>query len=57
MEIFNDFTLGVIIGYVIGMICSFIVETLCIATGKSDINTWVEEDTPLEPPNKPIDED
>ena len=53
----SDFWLGLVIGYVIGQIVAIIVELLCIATGKSDINTWVEEDTSLEPPNKLIDED
>ena len=40
----SDFWLGIIIGYVVGQIVAFIVEILCIATGKSDIDKWTEED-------------
>jgi hypothetical protein len=53
----SDLWLGFFIGYVIATILGVIVELICIKTGRSDINTWVEEDTPLEPPNEPIGED
>ena len=39
----DDFWLGLIVGYVIGGIVSFIVEILCIASGRSDIDTWMED--------------
>jgi len=57
MEIFNDFTLGFIFGFVLGGIIGFIIEILCIASGKSSIDTWTYEDTDEKTPNKPIDED
>ena len=41
----NDiFWLGFVIGYVISMLIGFIIEVLCIITGRSDIDTWMEED-------------
>jgi len=40
----SDFWLGIIIGYIIGCIVAFIVEILCIASGRSDIDTWMYEE-------------
>ena len=53
----SDFWLGLIIGYVIGGIVSFIIECLCIVSGRSDIDTWMYEEKDIEPPNEPIHED
>ena len=39
----SDFWLGIFLGYVIGQIVAFIVEMLCIASGNSEINKWMEE--------------
>lgn len=38
------FWLGLFIGYILGMVTCFIVELLCIAAGKEDIDKWMEED-------------
>jgi len=51
------FWLGLIIGFIIGGIVDFIIEILCIAAGRSETDYWMEEDTPLEPPNSHVDED
>ena len=41
----NDvFWLGLAIGYVIATIVGFIIECMCIVAGRSDIDTWMEED-------------
>lgn len=32
-----------ILGYLVGQIVAFIVEVLCIASGHSDIDKWMEE--------------
>lgn len=36
--------IGFLVGGMVGFIISFIVEILCIVAGKSDIETWMEED-------------
>jgi len=41
----DNFWLGFVIGYVISMIIGVIVEVLCIISGRSDIDTWMEDDT------------
>lgn len=38
------FWTGLIVGYAIGNIVAFIIEVLCIAAGKEDIDKWMEED-------------
>ena len=38
------FWIGFAVGFVICGIFSFILECICIASGRSDINTWMEED-------------
>lgn len=40
----SDFWLGFFIGYTIAMIVGFIVEYICIKTGVSSIDTWMEKD-------------
>lgn len=40
----DTFWLGFAIGFVISMVIGFIIECMCIAAGRSDIETWMEED-------------
>ena len=41
----NDtFWIGFAIGFVISMVVGFIIECMCIVSGKSDIDKWMEED-------------
>lgn len=41
----NDiFWIGFAIGFVVSMVIGFIIECLCIISGRSDIETWMEED-------------
>jgi hypothetical protein len=40
----SDFELGLLIGGVVGILISAIVEIICIKTGVSSIDTWMEED-------------
>jgi len=35
---------GIFVGYILGCICGFIVEILCLAAGRNDIDTWMESD-------------
>ena len=39
----DTFWLGFAIGFVVSMIVGFIVECMCIAAGRSDMEVWVEE--------------
>lgn len=38
------FWIGFAIGFVISMIVGFVIECMCIVAGRSDIDTWMEED-------------
>lgn len=40
----SDFWLGIILGYIIGNIVAFLVEMLCIATGNSDVDKWMDKE-------------
>ena len=37
----DTFWLGFAIGFVVSMIVGFIVECMCIAAGRSDVEVWV----------------
>ena len=39
----DTFWIGFAIGFVVSMIVGFIVECMCIAAGRSDVEVWVEK--------------
>lgn len=40
----DTFWIGFAIGFVISIIVGFVIECMCIVAGRSDIETWMEED-------------
>ena len=40
----SGFWVGLIVGYLLGGIMAFIIEIVCIASGNSDPDKWIEED-------------
>ena len=39
----DTFWIGFAIGFIVSMIVGFIVECMCIAAGRSDVEVWVEK--------------
>jgi len=37
------FWIGFAIGFIISMVVGFVIECMCIASGRSDIDTWMED--------------